>query len=111
LLIGLALAAVLALELYLAVAALGSSAGRILLAVGLLLDAGARALGAIAAVRSGRGSWGWLCLVLGSPAVAAFALFGAEGPVELEPAPLAGLLSLVALGVALIALFALVFGV
>jgi hypothetical protein len=105
------LTAAVALELYLALAAAGSSAGRILLAVGLLLDAGARALGAIAAVRSGRGSWAWLCLALGSPAVAAFALFGADGPVELEPAPLAGLLSLVALGVAAIAVFALAFGV
>ncbi|MBV9309723.1 MAG: hypothetical protein JOZ73_02770 [Solirubrobacterales bacterium] len=99
LLAGLALVALLLIEMYLDVDRIALAHGWVLLAFGIALEAVARALGTIAAVRAGRPAWAWACAVLGSPAVAVFALFRTEGPVASDPAPLAGLMSLVAIGV------------
>jgi hypothetical protein len=89
--VGVVLALVLYLEAYVAVGALGIREGEIVLAFGLALDGAARALGAIAASRVARQDWAWLCVLVGSPAVAALTLFEAAGPVKVDPAPLAGL--------------------
>jgi hypothetical protein len=104
------LAAALSIEVYVGVAAVALGAGKVLLAIGLVLDAGARALGMVAAAKVGRREWAWTCVLLGSPAVAGFALFQRSGPVTVEPGPLAGLLSLLAIGIVVIALAALVLG-
>ncbi len=98
LLVGLALIAILCLEMFLGVADLALSAGHVLLAFGIALDACARALGTIAAQRARRSDWVWGCAIIGSPAVLMFALYGSEEQVVAEPAPLAGLLSVLALG-------------
>lgn len=111
LIVGLALAAVLCAEIIVGVAGVALSAGHLVLAFGIAIDCCARALGTIAAVRAGRPHWVWLCLVGGSPAVAAFALFQEAGPVDEEPAPLAGLLALLACGVVGVALAAWALGI
>jgi hypothetical protein len=48
---------------------------------------------------------------LGSPAVASFSLRQSDGPVMVDPAPLAGLLSLVAMGLVAVALLAALLGI
>jgi hypothetical protein len=100
---GVALAAVVLAELYAGVAVIGFGAGRPVLAVGLALDACARALGTLAASRERAGAWPWACAVGGSPLVAAF-VFGRERRAKVEPAPLAGVLSLLALALVAVAL-------
>ena len=80
-LLGLVLAAVLCLEIYIAVAGIALSAGQVLLAFAFALDACARALGAIAAGKVDRQDWAWGCVIVGSPVVAGFALFQRSGPV------------------------------
>ena len=110
-LLGLVLAAVVCLELYIAVAGIAVSSGQVVLAIAVALDACARALGAIAAGKVDRQDWAWGCVIVGSPAVAGFALFQSSGPVSTEPAPLAGLVSLVAMGLAAIALLASIVGI
>ncbi len=109
-LLGLALAAVLCLEIYVAVAGIALRSGQVLLAIAVALDGCARALGAIAAGRVDRQDWAWGCVIVGSPAVAGFALFQSSGPVDTEPAPLAGLVSLAAMGLVAIALVAWIVG-
>jgi hypothetical protein len=101
---GVALVAVLFIEMYLGVVQGALDGGRLLLAFGLALDVCSRALGTIAANRAGSDDWAWLCALGGSPFVASFALFGRGGAVKVEPAPLAGLMGLVALGALAIAL-------
>jgi hypothetical protein len=96
---GVVLAAILCAEIYLAVGTEALGAGRVLLGSGLLLDAGARALGTLAAERAGRPVWAWGCVIGGSPVVAVFALYRPDGPEPVDPAPLAGLLSLLAIGI------------
>lgn len=98
LLVGLALIVILCLEMFLGVADLALSAGHVLLAFGIALDACSRALGTIAAQRAHRPNWVWGCAIIGSPAVLAFALYGSDEQAAAEPAPLAGLLSLLACG-------------
>jgi hypothetical protein len=100
LVIALALLVVICLEAYVGVVAIGLGHGNPLLALALLLDACARMAGATAALRLGEPGWTWGCAVGGSPAVAAFALFQGSGPITAEPAPLAGLLSVLALALA-----------
>jgi hypothetical protein len=108
-LIGLALAAALGLETYAAVGiAVGS--GQMLLSLGIVLDGCARVLGAIAAVKLGRQDWAWGCVIFGSPAVATISLFQRSGPVTTELAPLAGVVSLLALGLVAVGLLAHVAG-
>ncbi len=111
LLLGLAVAAAVAFEVYVAVADAALSSGQLVLALGLLLDGCARALGAVAAVKVDRQDWAWGCVIVGSPVVAAFALFQREGPVMIEPGPLAGLVSLAAMGLVAIALAGWILGI
>lgn len=102
--VGIALAAVLVTEIYVGVAAAGLDAGRVLLAFGLALDVCSRGLGTLAAGRAGSAEWAWWCALGGSPVVVSFALFQRGGPVETEPAPLAGLIGVLALVVLAVAL-------
>ncbi len=95
--VGLALVAMLCAEVYVAVAKAALESGRVVLGFGLALDACARALGTVAAERAGRPAWAWGCVIGGSPVVATFALFRSSGPEPIEPAPLAGLMSLLAM--------------
>jgi hypothetical protein len=106
LVVGLALSAVLCAEVYVGVARLALDGDHWLLAFGIALDACSRALGTIAAERTGRQDRAWWCLLGGSPAVARFALFEPEGPVATDPAPLAGLLSVLSTLVIAFALLA-----
>ncbi len=111
LLLGLAVAAVAGFEIYVAVADVALSSGELVLAVGIVLDGCARALGAIAAVKVERHDWAWGCVIVGSPVVASFALFQREGPVMIEPGPLAGLVSLAAMGLVAIAFVGWILGI
>jgi hypothetical protein len=101
-LIGLALVVVLGVEFYLGIAkALGSE--HWLLAFGLALDLGARMIGTIVAARSAEAGWAWACVIIGSPAVAAASL-PKDAPVASDPAPLAGVLALLAMACVLLGL-------
>jgi hypothetical protein len=99
----LAMVIAVAAEVYFGVARWALEGGHLLLALGIGLDAFARALGTIAAGRVRNHGSAWACLLGGSPFVAAFALFGEDGPVVADPAPFAGLLALTALGVLAVA--------
>jgi hypothetical protein len=94
--LGLTLIVVAFVEVFVGVTETGLDKGHVLIAFALAMDACARALGTIAAARAGEREWAWSCALGGSPFVAAFALFQPEGPVKADPAPLAGLLSLLA---------------
>ncbi len=109
-LVGVLVVAVLCGEIYLGVTQV-LGAGHLLLAFGVALDASARVLGTVAASRVGHRSWILPCVLVGSPAVAMFALFQKTGPVGTDPAPLAGLLSLGAMAVIALALLGTVLGV
>jgi hypothetical protein len=111
LLLGLVLAGVVCLEMYIAVARIALSSGQLLLALGVALDACARALGGVAASKVNQVDWAWGSVIVGSPVVAGFALFQRSGPVTTEPAPLAGLVSLAAMALVAIALFASITGI
>jgi hypothetical protein len=99
-----------AAEMYFGVARWALAGGHLLLAVGIALDAGARTLGTIAAGSAGDTGSAWACALGGSPFVAAFALFGEDGPVATDPAPFAGLLGLTALAVLAVAVVAAALG-
>jgi hypothetical protein len=99
LIVGLALAGVLILEVYLDVVHV-FGAGRIALAFAIALEACSRALGTVTAARAGERAWACACAIGGAPVVAWFALRRRE----VEPAPLAGLLAGLAGVLALIAL-------
>lgn len=101
---GIALVAVLVAEVYAGVASAGFDSGHVLLAFGLALDACSRGLGTLAAGRSGSAEWAWWSALGGSPVVVIFALFQRTGPVRTEPAPLAGLIGVLALLVLAVAL-------
>jgi hypothetical protein len=111
LLVGVALAAVLCAEMYFGIGKVMLDGGRWLLGFGILLDACSRTLGTVAAGRVRRPDWAWGCVIGGSPVVAAFALFRSEGAVSTEPAPLAGLISVLAALVIAIALLAAAVGI
>jgi hypothetical protein len=96
--VGVALALALGLELYFGVGSLALNGSHWLLAIGLAFDCCARALGTVAAGRANQPGWAWWCLIGGSPAVAAFTLFGAGGRLTTEPGPIAGLISVLAIG-------------
>jgi hypothetical protein len=102
--VGLALAAVLVVEVYLAVVKVAFDAGRVILAFALALDACSRALGTFAAARSGRRGWACACAIGGAPIVAWFALNSRAEHADAEPAPLAGLLAALAGALALVGL-------
>src|SRR5437764_6370394 len=92
--LGLALAVALFIELYLGVARGALDRGHIVLGFALAVDACARTSGMVAARRAGATDWAWGCLLLGSPLVAAF---WRSEQATAEPAPLAGLLAIVAM--------------
>jgi hypothetical protein len=102
--VGMALAVGLMVELYLAVVAVGLQAGRPLLGLAIALEACARGLGTVAAERAGERGWACACAIGGAPVVAWFALAPRPRRAEAEPAPLAGLLALLAGVIALVAL-------
>jgi hypothetical protein len=101
---GLVLTLALVAEIFLAVVVVGLQAGRPLLGLAIALDSGSRGLGTVAAERAGTRGWASACAVGGSPVVAWFALSSRADGAEVEPAPLAGLLALLAGGLALLAL-------
>jgi hypothetical protein len=102
--VGLALAAALIAEIYLAVVVVALGAGRPLLGLAIALEACSRGLGTVAAERAGERGWACACAVGGAAVVAWFALAPREQRAETEPAPLAGLLALLAGVVAVLAL-------
>ncbi len=104
LLVGLCLAGVLIAEVYLAVIEAAFGSGRFVLGFAIALDACSRALGTVAAARAGQRGWACACAIGGAPVVAWFAFLRPSGRVEVEPAPLAGLLAGVAAVVAAVAL-------
>jgi hypothetical protein len=101
--VAIVLSSALAAEVYFGVVRWAVSGGHVLLALGLALDTCARALGTIAAGRAGTGGSALACALGGSPFVAGFSLFGEDGPVMIDPAPLAGLLGLAAIGLLAVA--------
>lgn len=102
--VGLALAIVLIAEIYLGVISAAFGAGRIVLGFAIALEACSRALGTLAAARSGMRGWACACAIGGAPIVAWFAFWRPSGRTETEPAPLAGLLAGVAVVVIALAL-------
>jgi hypothetical protein len=104
LLVGLALAIVLIAEIYLAVVSAAFGAGRVMLGLAIALEACSRALGTVAAARAGKRVWAVACAIGGAPIVLWFAYLRPSGRVEVEPAPLAGLLAGLAGAVAVLAL-------
>src|SRR3984885_8054598 len=102
--VGMALAVGLMVELYLAVVAVGLQAGRPLLGLAIALEACSRGLGTVAAERAGERGWACACAIGGAPAVVWFALAAHPRRAETEPAPPAGLLALLAGVIALVAL-------
>ena len=98
--LGVILLAILLAEVYLGVAVVGFGHGQPLLAIAFALDAGARALGTTAAGHAGLRDWTWLCALGGSPLVATFASYQRQGAVAVEPLPLAGVISLLAMAMA-----------
>jgi hypothetical protein len=107
LLLGLVLAAGVIAEVYLAVVEAAFGAGRVMLGLAIALEACSRALGTVAAARAGERAWACACAIGGAVVVGWFAFLRPSGRVEVEPAPLAGLLAGLA---ALVALLALLFG-
>ncbi len=98
-LLGVVLAVVLLVEVYLGVAVVGFGHGQPLLAFAFALDACGRALGTIAAGHSGLRDWSWWCALGGSPVVAVYGTLERREQPATEPAPLAGLISVVALSI------------
>jgi hypothetical protein len=107
LLVGLALAAILIVEVYLGVVQVAFTAGRVMLGFAIALEACSRAIGTVAAARSGDRGWAGACAIGGAPFVIWFAFWRPSGRSEIEPAPLAGLLAGVAV---LLGVLALLFG-
>jgi hypothetical protein len=92
--LGVTLALALFIELYLGVARGALDHAHFVLAFALAVDACARVSGVVAARRAQASDWAWGCVLLGSPLVV---LFWRSEQATAEPAPLAGLLAIVAL--------------
>lgn len=103
-LVGLALAAILIVEVYLGVVELAFGSGRVMLGFAIALEACSRAIGTVAAARSGSRGWACACAIGGAPFVIAFAFWRSPGRADIEPVPLAGLLAAVAVLLGLLAL-------
>ena len=101
---GLAFALVLIVEVYLGAIKVAIGAGRLVLGLAIVLDAFSRALGTAAAERDGRRGLACACAIGGSPVVAWCSLLRTSSRVQVEPAPLAGLLALAAGALALLGL-------
>jgi hypothetical protein len=71
---GLALALLCGIELILGVIAVTLDSGRVILGLGIALDACARILGALDCERAGETGWAWAWAIVGSPTVVAIAL-------------------------------------
>ncbi len=110
-LIGIALMIALGAESLILVVLVALGNGHPLLAFGFAFDAGARALGTIAAAREGDRGYAWSCLLIGSPAVLQYVLLRPDGPVEAEPGPLAGVVSVLAISIIVIALLGALIGI
>jgi hypothetical protein len=109
--LGVVLAVVLLVEVYLGVAVVGFGHGQPLVAFAFALDACGRALGTIVAGHSGLRDWAWWCALGGSPVVAVYGTLERREQAATDPAPLAGLISTVALGIGVLgALVALASG-
>ncbi|HTP23761.1 MAG TPA: hypothetical protein VMJ65_29425 [Solirubrobacteraceae bacterium] len=93
---GLAFAVLLIVEVYLGVIKVAFADGMLVLGVAILLEALSRAGGTVAAERAGRRGWAFACAIVGAPLVAWVALAPRPGRIEAEPAPLAGLLAVLA---------------
>jgi hypothetical protein len=106
LVLGVALAAAVCLELYLAVGSIALADGHVLLAFGLCLDASARGLGTVAAGRAGASDWAWRCLLGGSPVVIRYAFLERLSGAATDPAPIAAVLASLALALTLVGLVA-----
>jgi hypothetical protein len=104
LVLGLALAAILIVEVYLGVVEVAFSAGRVMLGFAIALEACSRAIGTVAAARSGARGWACACAIGGAPFVAWFAFRRRSDRAEVESAPLAGLLASLAIVLAVLAL-------
>jgi hypothetical protein len=102
--VGLVLAGVLIAEVYLGVVVVAFGVGRVMLGFAIALDACPRALGTVAARRAGQQAWACACVVAGAPAVACFALTPGTRRADVEPAPLAGLLAVLTMVLALLGL-------
>jgi hypothetical protein len=101
--LGVVLTAVLVAEVYLGVAVVGFGHGHPVLAFAFALDACARALGTVGAGHAGSREWAWLCALGGSPLVATFASHQRQREITIDPTPLAGVMSLLAMALAAIA--------
>ncbi len=110
-LVGIALLVVLGAEFYIGLAEVALGTGHVLLAFGIALDACTRVLGMVAAERAGQRAWVLPCVIGGSPVVAMFALFQRSGPVSVDPAPLAGLMSIASMAIIGLALLAMLLGI
>ena len=104
LVVGFALAAILIVEVYLGVVEVAFGAGRVMLGFAIALEACSRAIGTVAAARSGARGWACACAVGGAPFVAWFAFERRSGRTEVESAALAGLLGGLAIVLAVLAL-------
>jgi hypothetical protein len=104
LVVGLALSAILIVEVYLGVVDVAFSAGRVMLGFAIALEACSRAIGTVAAARSGARAWACACAIGGAPFVAWFAFRRRSGWAEVESAPFAGLLAVLAVLLVLLAL-------
>jgi hypothetical protein len=76
----------------------------VVLGLAILIEALSRALGTVAAERAPRRGWACACAIVGAPVVAWVALAPGPARIEAEPAPLAGLLALLAGVIALVGL-------
>lgn len=109
--VGVALLVVLGAEFYIGLAEVALGTGHVLLAFGIALDACTRVLGMVAAERAGQRAWVLPCVIGGSPVVATFALFQRSGPVSVDPAPLAGLMSIISMAIIGLALLTMLLGI
>lgn len=82
----------------------GLADGMLVLGLAIVIEALSRALGTVAAERAGRRGWAFACAIVGAPAVAWVSLVRRPGRIDVEPAPLAGLLAVLAGVVALVGL-------
>ncbi|MGH2883492.1 MAG: hypothetical protein ACRDPA_12485, partial [Solirubrobacteraceae bacterium] len=101
---GLAFAVLLIAEIYLAVIVVALGAGELVLGLAILIEALSRVGGTVAAERAEQRGWACACAIVGAPVVAWISLVPRSGRITTEPAPLAGLLAVLAGAVAIVGL-------